>query len=186
MDNLLYSTNLGKYYIGDATTLLSNDLHTGLQGRVQLILTSPPFPLNKKKRYGNFTGEAYKEWFVNLSEIFSSLLTEDGSIVIELGNSWEPGRPIQSLLHIESLIEFVKHPRAGLKLCQQFICYNPARLPSPVQWVNIDRNRVIDSFTHIWWMARQDHPKADNKKVLRPYSKSMQVLLKKQKYNAGR
>ncbi len=182
----LYTTSLGKYYIGDALKLLSDSDLSRLSGKVQLILTSPPFPLNKKKRYGNYTGEEYKKWFVSLAEVFSQLLTEDGSIVIELGNSWESGRPVQALLHLESLLEFVKNPNAGLRLCQQFICYNPARLPSPVQWVNVKRTRVIDSFTHIWWMAKQDNPKADNRKVLRPYGKRMQALLKNKKYNAGK
>jgi hypothetical protein len=186
MKNLLYSTNLGKYYISDAKRILSNDLYDELTGKVQLILTSPPFPLNNKKKYGNFTGEQYKKWFVEFASVFSKLLTDDGSIVIEIGNAWEPGKPIQSLLHLESLLDFVKHPEAGLQLCQQFICYNPARLPSPVQWVNRERIRVIDSFTHIWWISRNEHPKADNRRVLRPYSKSMKALLKKRKYNAGR
>jgi DNA modification methylase len=184
--DLLYKTTYGKYYIGDSTRLLANDLHAELKGKVNLILTSPPFPLNKKKKYGNLTGTQYQNWFVSFADVFSKLLTEDGSIVIELGNAWEPGKPVQSLLHLESLLGFVKHPKARLRLCQQFICYNPARIPSPAQWVNITRSRTIDSFTHIWWMSKHDYPKADNKKVLRPYSKRMQALLNKQKYNAGK
>ena len=89
MRDKLYSTNLGEYFIGDAKSLLPNDLYEDLRGKVQLILTSPPFPLNNKKKYGNFEGGEYKEWFVSLVEVFSELLTEDGSIVIELGNAWE-------------------------------------------------------------------------------------------------
>jgi DNA modification methylase len=184
MLHILYETALGKYYTGKAEELLTSDL-TELRNKVQLILTSPPFPLNKKKRYGNLQGEEYKNWFLNLAEIFSNLLTEDGSIVIELGNSWEPGLPVQSLLHLESLLGFVKHPKANLRLCQEFVCYNPSRLPSPAQWVTVNRIRTIDSFTHIWWISKSDYPKADNRKVLRPYSKSMKLLLKKQKYNKG-
>src|SRR5690606_29409967 len=117
-----------------------------LKGKVQLILTSPPFPLNNKKSYGNLSGDEYLTWFTSLAPLFASLLTEDGSIVVELGNAWVPGRPVQSLLHLESLLAFVKHEEAGLRLCQQFICYNPARLPSPAQWVTIKRERVTDSF----------------------------------------
>ena len=114
------------------------------------------------------------------------MLTDDGSIVIELGNTWVPERPIQSLLHLESLIGFVKNPDANLRLCQQFISYNPSRLPSPAQWVTIKRIRTTDSYTHVWWMAKTDLPKADNRKVLRPYSKSMKQLLKRQSYNVGK
>lgn len=186
MKNLLYSTDLGNYYIGDSKQILSSNLGKTLKNKVQLIITSPPFPLNKKKRYGNLQGDEYKNWFIELAEIFSELLTDDGSIVIELGNSWEPNRPIQSLLHLESLLGFVNSPNANLRLCQEFICYNPSRLPSPAQWVTVNRIRTIDSFTHVWWMSKSDFPKADNKKVLRPYSKSMKALLKRQSYNAGK
>ncbi len=71
-------------------------------------------------------------------------------------------------------------------MCQEFICYNPARLPSPVQWVTIHRIRAIDSFTHEWWISNSDYPKADNRRVLRPYSKSMKKLLKSGKFNSGK
>lgn len=183
MDEILYKTRYGKYIIGDSLKLLANEYGKKLKGKVQLIITSPPFPLNKKKKYGNLLGEEYKEWLAQFAIIFSDLLKEDGSIVMEMGNSWEPNRPVQSLLHLESLIEFKK--RGNLNLCQQFICYNPSRLPSPAAWVTVNRIRTIDSFTHVWWMSKSDYPKADNKKVLRPYSKSMEKLLKNQKYNAG-
>jgi site-specific DNA-methyltransferase (cytosine-N4-specific) len=83
--------------------------------------------------------EENKEWFISLAPLFSELLAPNGSIVIEIGNAWEPGLPIQSTLHLESLIGFVKHPEAGLNLCQEQICYNPSRLPRPAQWVTVER-----------------------------------------------
>ena len=186
MNNILYKTELGSYYIGDSQKILTSTLKEELLGKIQLILTSPPFPLNNKKSYGNLNGDEYKNWFISLAEIFSPLLKEDGSIVIELGNAWEPRRPVQSLLHLESLLGFVNNPRANFRLCQEFICYNPSRLPSPAQWVTIERIRVVDSFTRLWWMAKSDRPKADNKKILRPYSKDMKDLLRCKKYNAGK
>lgn len=178
-------TGLGSYIIGDSVELLNGSTGKKLKGKVQLILTSPPFPLNRKKKYGNIKGDDYKKWFIELAPLFGRLLRPDGSIIIELGNSWEEGRPVQSLLHLESLIGFVKNPKADLRLCQQFICYNPSRLPSPAQWVTVERTRFTDSYTHVWWISNTDNPKADNRRVLRPYSKSMKQLLKNQKYNAG-
>lgn len=179
----LFRTDKGNYYLGKCEETLKL---LKLEGKVQLILTSPPFPLNNKKKYGNLTGKEYLSWFKKLAPLFSKLLTPNGSIVIEMGNAWEPNRPIQSLLTLNSLLEFVNSPRANLRLCQEFICYNPARLPSPAQWVTINRIRAIDSFTHIWWMSNSDFPKADNKKILRPYSKSMKKLLETQKFNSGK
>src|SRR4051812_4684364 len=118
MTRKFYSTKQGDYYLGDSEKLLTSELKKELQGRVQLIFTSPPFPLNNKKSYGNFEGEEYKKWFTELSVTFANLLTDDGSIVIEMGNAWMPDRPVQALLHLESLIGFVNHPKAGLRLCQ--------------------------------------------------------------------
>lgn len=153
---------------------------------MQLILTSPPFPLNKKKSYGNPDVQEYKNWLSAFAVPFSDLLTDTGSLVIEIGNAWEAGRPIQSLLPFQVLIDFVEHKESNLRLCQEFVCYNPSRLPSPAQWVTVKRIRMTDSYTRLWWMAKTDFPKAKNEKVLRPYSESMESLLKRRSYNSGK
>ncbi|WP_172625666.1 DNA-methyltransferase [Chryseobacterium panacisoli] len=185
--NKKYKSKLGKLLVGNSLELLKNDKKLAkLKGKVNLIITSPPFPLNNKKQYGNEKGEEYKDWFIKLAPIFSDLLADDGSLVIEIGNAWEPERPVQSLLHLECLLGMVKHPEANLRLIQEFICYNPSKLPSPAQWVTVNRFRTVDSYTHVWWIAKNDFPKADNSKVLRPYSKSMEQLLKRQSYNSGK
>ncbi|MFW0716565.1 DNA-methyltransferase [Pedobacter sp. N23S346] len=183
----IYKSKLGMLIQGNSIELLDTDDEiAALKGKVNLIITSPPFPLNNKKQYGNEKGEEYLKWFIELAPIFSNLLADDGSLVIEIGNAWEPERPVQSLLHLECLFGLVKNPNANLRLIQEFICYNPSKLPSPAQWVTVNRLRTVDSYTHVWWLAKTDFPKADNSKVLRPYSKSMLQLLKKQKYNSGK
>jgi DNA modification methylase len=186
MSKTSHLTPFGRLYIGDCEELLSGPVGRKIEGRVNLILTSPPYPLNRKKRYGNLSGDSYKEWLVGLAPLFSKLLHPRGSIVMELGNAWVAGRPVQSLLHLESLIEFLKAPRAKLRLCQQFVCFNPSRLPSPAQWVTVKRIRVTDSFTHVWWMAKNDFPHANNRRVLRPYGHDMKQLLQRKSYNNGR
>lgn len=153
------------------------------RGKVNLIMTSPPFPLVHKKSYGNERGEAYLRWIEGLAQPLSEMLADDGSIVIEIGNAWEPGLPVMSTLPLEALMAFKR--AANLHLCQHLICHNPARLPSPAAWVNLKRARLKDSFTHVWWLAKAHFPKADNRKVLNPYSKDMKRLLKKQAYNSG-
>jgi len=186
MKRELYRTKFGKLLIGDSIDLCKSYLLRHYKNRFNLIITSPPFPLNNKKRYGNLQGENYYKWFVDLAPIFSELLTDDGSLVIEIGNAWETGRPVQSLLHLECLFGLVKNPEADLRLIQEFICYNPSRLPSPAQWVTVNRLRTVDSYTHVWWIAKNDFPKADNSKVLRPYSKRMEQLIETKKFNAGK
>ncbi|EAO9707282.1 site-specific DNA-methyltransferase [Salmonella enterica subsp. enterica serovar London] len=186
MQNELYRTKMGRLFVGDSVSLSQKYLNRHYKNKFNLIITSPPFPLNNKKKYGNLQGEAYYDWFISLAPIFSNLLTDDGSLVIEIGNSWESGRPIQSLLHLECLLGLVKNPNSDLRLIQEFICYNPSRLPSPAQWVTVNRIRTVDSYTHVWWISKSDFPKANNAKVLRPYSKEMENLIKRKKYNAGK
>lgn len=179
----IYETDLGAAYCGDSLKLLNSRAFERQKSKVQLVFTSPPFPLNTKKSYGNRQGEDYIRWFASFAPLLRDMVTEDGSIVIEIGNAWVPGEPVMSTHVIEAFLRFLK--KGGLHLCQEFIWYNPARLPSPVQWVNRERIRVKDAFTRIWWMSPTTRPKADNRKVLREYSSSMKRLIETGKYNAG-
>jgi hypothetical protein len=178
-----YETDLGAMYQGRLEDFLTSPLNVGYAGDVQLIFTSPPFPLNRKKRYGNRKGDEYLDWLWEFAVPLREMLTPDGSIVLELGNAWEPGEPVMSTLALRALLGFLD--RGELQLCQQFVCHNPARLPSPAQWVNVERVRVKDSYTHVWWMAPTERPKADNRRVLQAYSGAMKKLLKRGTYNSG-
>ena len=178
-----YRTRQGVMYQGDCEEVLSSYPATRRKGKVQLILTSPPFPLNRKKKYGNLTGDEYLGWLQRLAPVFRDYLTPDGSIVMELGNAWEAGKPVMSVLPLKSLMAFKE--AANLNLCQEFVCYNPARLPTPAQWVTVERIRVKDAFTRVWWMSPSERPKANNRNVLSEYSRSMQALLKRGTYNSG-
>jgi site-specific DNA-methyltransferase (cytosine-N4-specific) len=179
----IYETGLGAAYCGDSLRILRTKPLLAYRGKVQLAFTSPPFPLNTKKSYGNLQGEAYIRWFAKFAPLLRELVTDDGSIVIEIGNAWLPGEPVMSTHVLEAFLRFLK--KGDLHLCQEFIWYNPARLPSPVEWVNKDRVRVKDAFTRIWWMSPTTRPKADNRKVLQKYSPSMRRLIQTGKYNAG-
>lgn len=181
---LFYATEYGQMILGRAEDALKSDLIQRYKGTIQLVFTSPPFPLNHKKKYGNLQGEKYIAWLASFAQPLAELLAPDGSIVIELGNAWERGKPVMSTLALEALLAFRK--AADLYLCQQFVCNNPARLPGPAQWVNVERIRVKDSFTHLWWMAPSTRPKADNRRVLKPYSAAMLQLLKSRKYSSGK
>jgi site-specific DNA-methyltransferase (cytosine-N4-specific) len=180
---IAYRTSHGAMIHGRTESFLASDFGRRLRGRVQLVFTSPPFPLNRKKRYGNEVGDAYIDWLAGFAQLLKPLLTPTGSIVVEMGNAWEPGKPVMSTLALRALLEFLH--RGELHLCQQFICFNPTRLPSPAQWVNVRRIRLKDAYTHVWWMSPTLEPEADNRRVLKPYSDAMVQLLRRRKYNAG-
>jgi site-specific DNA-methyltransferase (cytosine-N4-specific) len=178
-----YATAGGRLYVGDAAELLATPTLRRHQKSVQLVFTSPPFPLCREKRYGNLRGDEYTRWLAEFARPLAEYLTPDGSIVIELGNGWEPGRPTVSTASLKALLAFQE--AAGLHLCQEFIGYNPARLPTPAEWVTVRRIRVKDAYTRLWWLSPTPHPKADNRRVLTAYSDSMKKLLQKGTYNGG-
>ena len=182
--DVAFATPRGASVVGLTEEFLRTEAGANLKGKIQLIFTSPPFPLNRKKKYNNLQGDEFKRWLAGYALPLRDLLTPNGSIVIEMGNAWEPGKPVMSTLAIEALLEFKR--TAGLQLCQEFVWHNPSKLPTPAQWVTVERIRVKDSFTRLWWLSAVEKPKADNRKVLKPYSPSMRTLLRTQKYNAGR
>ncbi len=75
-----------------------------LAGRVNLILTSPPFPLASPKAYGNKTEADYIAWLSQVVFRMRSLLTDDGSLVLEIGNAWKAGSPTMSLATMRTLM----------------------------------------------------------------------------------
>lgn len=52
-------------------------------------------------------------------------------------------------------------------------------MPAPAEWVTVRRIRVKDSVNCVWWLSKTPYPKADNRKVLVPYSPDMERLLKR-------
>ena len=179
-----YRTGNGLMCHCSAEEFLQSPLAKRYEGKVKLIFTSPPFPLNRKKAYGNLNGEKYIKWLADFAPKLQKLLKPNGSIVLELGNAWERGKPIMSTLALEALLRFRR--KGQLLLVQQFVCHNPARLPTPAQWVNVERIRVKDAYTNVWWMSPSERPYANNRRVLKPYSEAMLQLLRTQRYNAGK
>ena len=143
---------------------------------VDLILTSPPFGLVRKKEYGNVDADSYVEWFRPFSEQFMRVLKPDGSLVIDIGGAWNKGTPTKSLYQYELLIDLCR--KYKFHLAQEFYWWNPSKLPTPAEWTNIRRIRVKDAVNNIWWLSPTPWPKANNRRVLSPYSSSMDHLLK--------
>lgn len=167
-----YSTDLGKIVLGDSLDIL--DLHVD-PNSVDLIATSPPFGLVRKKEYGNVDASDYVQWFKPFGRLFKKLLKDSGSLVIDIGGSWVKGQPTRSLYHFKLLIMLCED--LGFHLAQEFYWWNPSKLPTPAEWVTIRRIRVKDAVNCIWWLSPSPYPKASNKRVLQPYSDSMEDLL---------
>lgn len=170
---LFHKTKHGKILLGDSLDVLD-----GMKpGSVDLIMTSPPFGLVRKKEYGNADAHEYLDWFRPFAGQFRRVLKERGSLVIDIGGAWIPGQPTRSLYHFKLLLMLCEE--YGFHLAQEFYWWNPSKLPSPAEWVNIRRIRVKDAVNTVWWLSLSPWPKASNRRVLQPYSPSMKDLLEK-------
>lgn len=180
---LAYSTEVGEAWLGDAIETLEAHVE---DESVDLIVTSPPFALQRPKEYGNESQEGYKSWFLPFADEFWRVLKPTGSLVVDLGGAWESGRPVKSIYAFELLVALCRRPNRPFMLAQDLYWYNPARLPSPAQWVTIERVRVKDSVNYLWWLAKSSSPKADNSRVLQEYTDAMKRLIDSGTYNRGR
>jgi DNA modification methylase len=174
------TTDLGRIYCGDSLTMMRSVLK---DSSVDLIMTSPPFGLLREKSYGNAPAHKYLEWFRPFAEAFRRILKPHGSLVIDIGGAWKERQPTRSLYQFKLLLMLCEE--YGFHLAQDFYWWNPARLPSPAEWVNVRRIRVKDAVNTVWWLSRSPWPKASNRRVLTEYSKSMKGLIKTGEYNAG-
>ncbi len=180
----LYRTPHGTAYVGNSLVGMRDELE---DESVSLVVTSPPFALTKKKEYGNEAEDDYVAWLSQFAEIIYDKLKPDGSFVLDLGGAYRKGRPIRSLYQFKVLIALCEDlGERCFNLAQEFYWYNPSKMPLPAQWVNVDRSRVKDSVNVVWWLSKGDRPKANNTRVLTPYSKDMEKLLERQSYNGGR
>ena len=169
-----HATAYGRIIHGDSLAVLTDEV---APQSVDLIMTSPPFGLVRKKGYGNEDSDRYVEWFKPFGATFKRALKENGSLVIDIGGSWIPGQPTRSLYHFKLLIMLCEE--LGFHLAQEFFWWNPSKLPTPAEWVTVRRIRVKDAVNCIWWLSPTAWPRASNRRVLQPYSDSMRELLAK-------
>lgn len=169
----LYRTKFGAAFVGDSLALMKQLPAES----VDLVFTSPPYALHFEKEYGNVPKDDYIDWFLPFCREILRLLKPDGSFLLNIGGSYNEGEPTRSLYHFRLLLQLVD--RIGFHLAQECFWYNPAKLPAPAEWVNVRRIRIKDSIEYLWWLSPTPWPKADNSRVLVPYSKDMKRLIKR-------
>jgi site-specific DNA-methyltransferase (cytosine-N4-specific) len=166
-----YVTHFGAAYCGDSLELLAQIPDNS----VNLVVTSPPFALQRKKEYGNRNQGDYIDWLVQFAKLVYVKLKDDGSFVLDLGGAYKKGVPARSLYNFRVPIRFCDE--LGFFLAEDFYWFNPSKLPSPIEWVNKRKLRAKDSVNTVWWFSKTEWPKADVTKVLTEYSERMKKLL---------
>ncbi|MGB2592073.1 MAG: site-specific DNA-methyltransferase [Candidatus Acidiferrum sp.] len=166
-----YKTGLGFVVCGDSRELLEK-----LEDEsVNLVMTSPPFALQRQKEYGNVDQSSYIDWLTEFARLVHKKLRKDGSFVVDLGGAYMKGTPARSLYNFRTLIRFCDE--VGFFLAEDFYWFNPSKLPSPIEWVNKRKMRAKDAVNTVWWLSKTAWPKADISKVLTAYSPRMKKLL---------
>lgn len=190
----VYNTNLGAAFNGDSRDLLAQLPDDA----IDLVVTSPPFALQHKKEYGNENQGSYNDWFLSFIPEIKRVLQPHGSLVIEIGGAYKRGFPERSNYQFELLNRLLDPGEGGMHLAQDFYWYNPAKLPNPIEWVNIRKIRASDAVTHIWWLSPEinkdsavkegehPYPEASNQRVLQDYSESQQQIFESGEFNHGK
>lgn len=169
-----YKTNLGECVAADSL----EELKKFEDESINLVITSPPFALQRKKEYGNKSQDNYVDWLTEFGALVYEKLREDGSFVIDIGGAYEKGEPSYSLYQFKVLIKMVDE--IGFKLAQPFYWHNPSALPSPIEWVNKRKLRAKSSVNTVWWLCKNPRLcKANVRNVLVPYSSRMKNLIEK-------
>lgn len=172
MNNIGYKTQYGTCLCADSLFQLKKLEDNS----VNLVITSPPFALQRKKAYGNEEQGEYVDWLCQFAEIVYRKLRKDGSFVIDIGGAYEKGLPSYSLYQFRALIKMCDE--IGFKLAQPFYWHNPSALPAPIEWVNKRKLRAKTSVNTVWWLCKEPMEcRADVTKVLTPYSSRMQRLI---------
>lgn len=167
----LYQTSLGRAVVSRSEDYLPSVPDSS----VDLVFTSPPFALLREKAYGNLDQRAWVDWLVSFGPAVRRVLKDTGSFVLDLGGSYQRGVPVRSLCNYRVLLRLCDE--CGFFLAEEFFWHNPCKLPSPIEWVNKRKVRAKDSVNVLWWLSKTEHPKADVRKVLTPYSARMLRLL---------
>lgn len=160
------------FAVGPNCTMLWANVEDALAviepGSVQTILSSPPYPLQRPREYGNLPADQWVDWMLRLCEQMIPYLTETGSFMFNLGPVWKPGVPAQSLYQEKFLLRMEES--LGVHLLQRLDWSNPVKL-AQIQWNAKHRVRVKPSVEPIFWMSPNPNAYGNNLAVLRPYSK---------------
>ena len=84
-------TGQGAAYTGDSRCLLA----ALPDSSINLVITSPPFALQRKKEYGNAEQHEYVDWLTEFASLVKAKLRDDGSFVLDLGGAYQKGVPVR-------------------------------------------------------------------------------------------
>lgn len=169
-----FSTDLGVGIWGNA-----EDVFKGMDEPIMLCFTSPPYPLQRSRAYGNPDARQIVDFLCrSLAPIIDNLAPQ-ASLVLNLSNDiFEPGSPARST-YLERVI-LAMEDEFGLALMDRMVWHNPTKLPGPIAWASKTRQQLNVSYEPILWFAKDPlKVKSDNRRVLEPHTREHQALIRR-------
>ena len=99
------------------------------ENSVDLIITSPPYAMQRKDTYGGISEEEYVEWFLERAAYFKRALKEDGSFILNIREHCEDGERSDYVLR---LILALKN-QLGFKWIDEYIWDKKGAMPIKVK-----------------------------------------------------
>lgn len=123
-------------------------------GSVKLVLTSPPYPVVRRE-YGRFTVPEWLDWMKRLTSMWKGLLTDDGTIAVNLMDAFVSGAP--SLSPYIERFTLAAIDDVGLHLAGRMMWHSPNKLGN-IQWTAKARVQPKNSLEHILLFSKSPRP----------------------------
>lgn len=163
---LAFSTKLGIALWGDARKIFEKSTEP-----IHLILSSPPYPLNEPRVYGNVKEKEYVDWLCYMIEPIVKNLVDGGSVVLNISNDISIKESPHKSLYKERLV-LALHDRLSLYKMDEIPWVNTSKIPSN-PWATQKKVQMLPAWEPILWLCNSPtKTKADTTRILQPYSES--------------
>lgn len=162
---IAFATDLGIAVWGSA-----QDTFRDLGDRIDVCLTSLPYPLARPRRYGNPPLHAYIDFVCDVLTPIARHLRDGGTIALNVSNDiFVRDSPARSSYR-ERLIIALEDRLALFKL-DEIPWINKSKPTGPTQWACIERMQLAAAWEPIYILTNNPHAVlADNRRVLQPHS----------------
>jgi len=136
-------------------------------GSISLVMTSPPYPVLARE-YGKFALPEWLAWMSDLTGLWKSLLSDDGTLAINLMDCHVPGAPTISPYIERFTLDTID--RHGFHLAGRQFWHSPSKLGN-LEWAIKRRATLKNSVEQILLFSKSENPNWDSRRLpLEPYA----------------
>lgn len=169
-----FSTKLGVAIWGSCSRVFPH-----MESQINLVLTSPPYPLNVPRDYGNPKESEWVDFICHSIEPLVARLSPGGTIAINVSNDiFLSGMPARSL-YLERMV-IALNDRFKLYMLDRCVWENPSKPPGPIQYASKQRMMLNAGWEPVYLFTNDPVKSiANNQRVLQPHSQQHLDLMAK-------